>query len=86
MFDWKNSSVDDLARKIATIPSSHVQSQLAFYERKRDTTTIERILLARKLSAVYRLRLRADLMLEKLNKELGEDIANSNPKENVGVD
>lgn len=86
MFDWKNSTVEDLAKKIATIPSSHVQSQVIFYKGKGDQETIAKIIIARKLAAVYRLRNKADLLMENFTKELGEQIANTNSKTPYGLD
>lgn len=87
MFNWKDATIEELAQHIATISSAHTQSQLAFYSRKKDNKgVVERIEMAKKYAAVYRLRNKADKLFDKLNSELGEQIANSNTKDAVGVD
>ena len=87
MFNWKDATLEELAQHIARISSAHTQSQIAFYTRREDSVDIvERIEIAKKYAAVYRLRNKADRLFDKLNSELGEQIANSNTKDVVGVD
>lgn len=87
MFNWKDATLQELAQHIATISSAHTQSQLAFYTRREDSVDIvKRIETAKKYAVAYRLLRRANKLFDKLNNELGEQIANSNTKDVVGVD
>ena len=87
MFNWKDATLEELAQHIATISSAHTQSQLAFYSRKEDSADIvERIETAKRYAVAYRLRNKANRLFDKLNEELGEQIANSNAKDGGGVD
>ena len=75
MFDWKEASIEEIARYILTIGRGNVSTQVAYYKLKNNTQMLAKIAEARKLAKVYKLRAKA-LMLEEAyhnNLEVNND-------------
>lgn len=64
MFDWKEASVEEIARYMLTLSRSNVSTQVAYYKLKNNTQMLTKIEEARKLAKVYRLRAKAQALEE----------------------
>lgn len=71
MFDWKNSTVLELAEHISVVSSALVASQLKQYESKKDQHMLDKIYAARKLAVAVRLQKKIEKTMEEFKECVG---------------
>lgn len=64
MFKWNGSSLEDLVEHILDSPAQYTTNAIAYYRRKEDLDTVDRIKYARKLALQRRLLRRVDALTE----------------------
>lgn len=64
MFSWKNCTIDELVEHILNVPAQYTTNAIAYYRRKKDLDTADRIKYSRKLALQKRLLRRAEALTE----------------------
>ena len=64
MFRWNKSTIDELVEHILDVSAQDTSNAIAYYRRKGDVDTVERLKYARRLALQKRLMRRTEALTE----------------------